>query len=446
MRGISRGLKSALALLAVGFVALLVIVAMAFWLGNRASVQFESTIAARDIRAASVELRYALQTAESSQRGYILTGNQIYLAPYSTAKTLTNRQVEVLDGLLKQRSDTQPAMARLQEVIAEKVGEMDNTIGLKRDRRDADAISVFRTNHGKALMDEANVFLSSFIRNADERLTTGAAEQRENTRLLLLSTVAAGTLIVLVVGIGMTILFGALRDLARARDEVEQLNAGLEARVEERTTELTRARDRAEVLVDEVNHRVANSLSIVAAMVNLQAKNSDNKAAQNVLAETQGRILAVSQLHKRLYTSGDARLVALDEYLAGLLDHLQTSLRDIGHRAELKRDLESIHLPTDKSVNLGVVATEWVTNAFKYAYPERPGEVRVSLRRAANSDTIELVVEDDGVGRDPEQSPKGTGLGTKLVNSMAGSMGAEVIYMARRPGTTAKLIVPNPAA
>jgi two-component sensor histidine kinase/CHASE3 domain sensor protein len=446
MRGLSPILKWSLALLAIGFLALLAIIAMTFWLGSRAQLQFESTVQARDTRSAAVELRYALQMAESSQRGYLVSGNQIYLAPFATAKALALREVDLLAAQLQQLPGTQPAFARLKQVIGDKVVEMDTTIALKRDRRDADALALFRTNRGKALMDEANVFLSSIIRSADEKLISGATEQRENTGFLLSATITAGALIVLVVGIGTAIVFGSVRTITRARDEVEELNSTLEKRVEERTAELSRARDRAEVLVDEVNHRVANSLSIVAAMVGLQSKYSDSQATRDVLEETQGRIFAISQLHKRLYTSKDARLVALDEYLAGLLEHLQTSLRGVGHRATLRQELASISMPTDKSINLGVVATEWVTNAFKYAYPGASGEVRVSLRQAANDGSIELVVEDDGVGRDSGQVSKGTGLGTRLVNSMAGSMGAEVSYESRGQGTIARLVIPNPAA
>jgi two-component sensor histidine kinase len=87
---------------------------------------------------------------------------------------------------------------------------------------------------------------------------------------------------------------------------------------------------------------------------------------------------------------------------------------------------------------------EWVTNAFKYAYPDRPGEIRVSLKRLADG-RGELVVEDDGVGREAGGAAKGTGLGTRVVSAMAASMGAEVEYLDRRQGTAARLVFPLPA-
>jgi two-component sensor histidine kinase len=202
--------------------------------------------------------------------------------------------------------------------------------------------------------------------------------------------------------------------------------------------EVRMARDRAELLLKEVNHRVANSLSLVASLVNLQANVVDDQAAKAALAETQARIFAISLVHKRLYSSSDVGLVSLNEYLSGLLEHLETSLRSQGHGASLHYDLAPVKLRTDASVNLGVIVTEWVTNAFKYAYPDRTGEIRVRLKQQDNR--LELVVEDNGVGRKDDGSFQGTGLGTQIVKAMAAGMGAEIEYGALNPGTAARLI------
>ena len=94
---------------------------------------------------------------------------------------------------------------------------MDQTIALKRDHRDADALALVRTNRGKALMDEANVFFSGIISAADERLTTGVAEQQANATLLRLFSIIGGIVIVAVVGIAAVTVVRYTRELRRAR-------------------------------------------------------------------------------------------------------------------------------------------------------------------------------------------------------------------------------------
>jgi two-component sensor histidine kinase len=437
-------LRSTIALLAVGFLTLFGIVGMTIWLNERAQDYFNEVIEARDTRGSAVELRDAVRTAESSQRGYLLTGNEIYLAPYDSAKTLAQRHLDALNRRFTPHEEKAPMLLRLKTVITEKLAEMDQTIALKNERKDAEALALLRTNRGKALMDEANVFLYGIILSADERLTTGVVEQRANAAMLRWVSTVGGFVIVLVVG-GVTLMvLRHAREIAKARDEVRLLNTNLEERVKHRTADLARARDRAEVLLAEVNHRVANSLALVASLVKLQSKAVRDEAAKEALAETQERIYAISLVHKRLYTSGDVRFVALDEYLSSLLEHLETSMRAEGHGASLRYDIAPLKLPTDASINLGVVVTEWVTNAFKYAYPDRPGDVRVSLKGAPDG-RAELVVEDDGIGRSADPSVRGTGLGTRIVNAMASTMSAEIGYLPRNPGTAACLVFSLPS-
>jgi two-component sensor histidine kinase len=431
-------------LLAIGFLALLGIVGTTIWLGEQARIYSNDAAQARDTRISAVELRSAIQSAESSQRGFLVSGNEIYLAPYDSAKTAAERQLEKLKLQLAPYKDFQAMMVRLSAVVAEKTEEMDRTIGLKNEQRDPEALELFRTNRGKALMDEANVFLSSVIRSSDERLTTGVAEQNENATRLRWVSLIGGLIIILVIGAVMVVALRYTNEIAQARDEVRNLNVTLEQRVKERTSALGRALDRAEVLLAEVNHRVANSLMMVASLVRLQSNAVQNQAAKDALAETEARIHAISDVHKRLYSSGDVRLVALDEYLSGLLNQLQSSMQSEGHGASLDYHLEPLKLPTDSSINLGVVLTEWVTNAFKYAYPDRRGEVRVNLKRLPDG-RGELLVEDDGVGRDEGVPVKGSGLGTRLVKAMAGNVGGEIQYLGRQPGTSARLTFPVPA-
>ncbi len=432
---------ASLGLLAVGLIALILIVATTFRLADRAGTDLSDSMISRNLALAAVQLRFGLQTAEASQRGYIASGNQVYLAPYGTGKAVTYRELQRLQEVLGPERSATPAIARLAAIVDEKFAEMDATIALKRDRRDAEAMAVLRSNLGKALMDEANVFLSKIIRDSDAAVTENAVQQRDALLGLRTVTLASAALILLVVVTSLVLIVGFTRSLAQARDDVAGLNSDLERRVADRTSELTHARDRAEILLAEVNHRVANSLAIVASMVGLQSRASKSEETRTALAETQSRISAVALVHKELYSSGDVRLVALEGFLPSLLEQLEVSMRTAGHKASLKPDIAPLSLPTDKSVSVGVITAEWVTNAFKYAYPDGQGEIRVSLTRDDDG-RAELRVEDDGVGRRADQAAQGSGLGTKLVNAMAISLGGRIEYVERRPGTSARLILP----
>jgi two-component sensor histidine kinase len=430
--------RSTSAFLVIGFLALMAIVAMNFWLGERAQSYFRDAIAARDTRVASVELRNALQTAESSQRGFLITGNEIYLAPYQSAKAQAQRRQIDLQNLLVSYPGSEVTLGRLTTILASKFDEFDRTIALKRDQHDDEALAIFRTNNGKALTDEANVFFAGIIGMADSRLTSGVDEQRANTGWLRLVSGIGALVIMAVIGGAAYGIARYTRELRTTGDQITALNSELEERVAKRTADLATARDRAEVLLSEVNHRVANSLSLVSSLITLQSRALTDQVAKDALAETQERIFAISLVHKRLYGSADVRSVALDEYLTGLLEHLRTSLRGQGQSVALNFQIEAVELETDASISLGVVVTELVTNAFKYAYPDGVGEVRVSFGR--NGDQLELIVEDDGIGRADGAPAKGTGVGTRIVNAMCMSLGAKVEYRRRQPGTAAHLI------
>jgi two-component sensor histidine kinase len=433
--------RSTFAFLGVGLVVLLGIVGMTLWLNERAQVYFGQVIESRDIRTAAVEMRNAVQTAESSQRGFMVLGNEIYLAPYDTAKTKAQRHLDALKHLLAGSPDMQTATDRLTAILADKIAEMDQTIMLKRAQRDEEALEILRTNKGKALTDEANLFVSGIIKQADDRLVAGVDEQRNNISLLRAVSALGALAIVAVVGGASYMLLTYTRELRHSRLEVDVLNASLERRVSERTHDLEEARDRAQLLLSEVNHRVANSLAMVSSLVSLQGKALKDDAARAALKETQDRILAIALVHRRLYGSGDVGVVKLDEYLSGLLDHLKTSLSDAGQGARVIYELDPVPLSTDASISLGVVVAEWVTNAAKYAYPDGKGEIRVKLRQM-DGGLAQLAVEDDGVGKVEDAPAKGTGVGTRIVTAMATGMRASIDYAKRERGTAAVLTFP----
>ncbi|HYW56470.1 MAG TPA: CHASE3 domain-containing protein [Polaromonas sp.] len=427
--------------LTIGFLALIVIVSTTIWLVERSNSLFEQSALQRTSRIAAVELRDHLRTAESSQRGFLLTGNQIYLAPYDTAKTRARQELDDLGRMIAPNAPNRAMLPRLSEAVGEKIGEMDNSIALKSAGRDADALALLQRNRGKTLMDEINVFLYGAILIADENITLYSAEQQRNASVLRWISAGAAVVIILVVFVVAFTVYRNGQDLKVARDEVQAANLTLEERVKSRTADLAMARERAEVLLTEVNHRVANSLQLVAVLVGMQMRTVTDTSAKDALRETQSRISAISLIHKSLYTSGDVTNVALNDYLGAMLGNLETAMKKDGHTAILKCYLEPISLSTDASVSLGVAVQELVTNAFKYAYPdEKTGEVRVRLKRLEGG-KAELTVEDDGVGIALNSAHAGTGLGSKIINTMASALKTHVEYINRMPGTMARLVL-----
>lgn len=198
------------------------------------------------------------------------------------------------------------------------------------------------------------------------------------------------------------------------------------------------ARDRAELLLREVNHRVANSLGLAASLIRMQTSLVSDPVAIAALQETQMRIQAIGKVHRHLYTSKEIGVVDVDGYLKSLLNEVDTSMHDDLRPHSISVDVEPVQLATDKAVSLGLIVSELVTNAFKYAYADGgAGEIRVRVRHIGDGRVL-LAVEDDGRGFDPKAPAIGTGLGTKILNAMASTMGATLAYdLNHRPGTRA---------
>lgn len=222
-------------------------------------------------------------------------------------------------------------------------------------------------------------------------------------------------------------------------------------REKERAERETRAaKERAELLLAEVNHRVANSLALVAALARMQAGTVADESSKRLLQDMQMRIHAISNIHRRLYTSQDVRFVEMDAYVASLAQDLNAAITADARRTQIRLDIEGdLQVPTDKAVSIGVLITELVTNAYKYAYPDDgAGEIRVALRRiddgagdrehsgdVSDEARLRLTVEDDGIGWTGSGDVQGTGMGSRVIKAMATNLKSEVVYDPSHRGT-----------
>ncbi len=195
---------------------------------------------------------------------------------------------------------------------------------------------------------------------------------------------------------------------------------------------------RQEAMLREVNHRVANSLQLVSALVQLQAAAVADPAARGALIDTQARIKAITQVHRKLYTSDDVETVDIAEYLAALLKELEQTWSTADSPRQMTLTAQAVRISPDKAVSLGVIVSELVTNACKYAYGQGiAGEVRVDLSLSDGS--ARLTVEDDGPGM-PDTAPQGTGLGQKVIAAMAASLGSTLAFDPAHAGVRAVVV------
>jgi two-component sensor histidine kinase len=204
--------------------------------------------------------------------------------------------------------------------------------------------------------------------------------------------------------------------------------------------EVRRARDRFEtiaeeraVLLQEVNHRVGNSLQLIAAMLQMQSQANPGTAVKTALLEAASRVMAVAQVHRRLYTSDNVKSVAIDQYLDALIEDLRSSTEG-DEFAQLSLAADPVEIDPDRAVAIGVIVNELVINAVKYAYPAGKGPIRVGLRARGEGDAV-ISVEDDGVGFAESPSLGSTGLGQRIVKAMADKLGGRISHDALHRGT-----------
>ncbi|GLS44484.1 histidine kinase dimerization/phosphoacceptor domain -containing protein [Methylobacterium brachythecii] len=180
-----------------------------------------------------------------------------------------------------------------------------------------------------------------------------------------------------------------------------------------------------DLLTREIDHRVKNSLQIVSAFLHMQRRQITDPEARQAFAETSGRVMSVARVHDSLYQAGSVEEVDLGQTIENLCNDL-TGLAGNQHSVELTAE-PGLMVPYQKAVSLSLIATELVTNAFKYGGSEdRGAQVNVSVSGVANGVTLKVC--DDGVGL-PEgwdTRAKGTGLGMKLVRAMLEQIDARI--------------------
>jgi PAS domain S-box-containing protein len=168
-------------------------------------------------------------------------------------------------------------------------------------------------------------------------------------------------------------------------------------------------------LLGELQHRAKNSFNMILAMIGLASGEGCPPEVKTALEELSSRVSSVSELYGLLYATGNFSEVPLADYCARVAAPLVSLSEHISFDAKA----ESISVPPKKAAPIGLILTELITNAIKYAFPDgRAGRIAITLRRTDSGALLE--VEDDGVGLPEGFEPSaGGGMGLKLILGLA---------------------------
>jgi two-component sensor histidine kinase len=251
--------------------------------------------------------------------------------------------------------------------------------------------------------------------------------------------------------IGRRVMMLNARKVYRPGNKIQQILLAIEDVTERVRLEREHAiaHERIGVLMQELTHRVKNSLQIIASMVMIEARSHKSGEGKAALERVSHRINALGQLYSKLSKANTVEVVDAATYLDELCRDLIGSVhRDLigsihkegGTSIVLKSDIERVLLPTDRAIPIGLIVNELVTNAIKYAFPgESSGTVKVALKRAPGE--LRLTVADDGKGVDPRRTD--SGLGGRLVEGFAQQLGGRVERGSDTEGTAVHVILPS---
>jgi signal transduction histidine kinase len=451
----------------VGAAVMLAIVACSVLIAGRTDADLSEAAQSQLIRAATVDLMQAVTSAESGQRGYLLTGKEDYLVPYRAAAARVPRLKAELAG----RLPNDPDLAQGFPVIDAKMAELAETIRLGLAGQRSAALALVQSDQGQRDMDAIAGLVETMARR--QRMVLGADLARSQAGARLSVTVDAVAFLVLA-GLVLFVVRGARRGFAElsaaqaslraANIELEAGSERLERAVVERTADLTEANAEIQRFAYIVSHDLrAPLLNIIGFTAELEVATSRlnafvganladvavpqevREASEEDLPEAIRFIQASTTKMDRLITailrlSREGRRVLTPERLdmAALLAGVADSVRHQMDAAGAEIVIGKLPAVVSDRVALEQVFSNLIENALKYGEPSRP--VRIAISGARRGASVVITVKDNGRGilpRDRErvfelfrragnQDQPGEGIGLAHVRALARRLGGTI--------------------
>ena len=204
--------------------------------------------------------------------------------------------------------------------------------------------------------------------------------------------------------------------------------------LEREKEELLRQKD---VLLEEMQHRVANSLQIIASIILMKARTVQSEETRLHLQDAHSRVMSIAAVQEHLHSSRVSGPVEMIPYLSKLCETLATSMIGDNRPIALKVCGDGGSSASRRAECLGLIVTELVMNALKHAFPNDRSDGRITVGYDAAGTNWKLSVTDNGIGRpDGVFAQAKSGLGTSIVKALAQQLGAQVETLAGPKGTT----------
>lgn len=193
--------------------------------------------------------------------------------------------------------------------------------------------------------------------------------------------------------------------------------------------------EQTEVLLQEMQHRVANSLQIIASILMLKARTVQSEETRLHLRDAHQRVMSVAAVQQQLQASRHGDLIELGPYLTKLCETLGASMIGEARPISLTVRARSGTASSAEAVSMGLIVTELVINALKHAFNIPRSDARIVVSYGADGAGWQLSVSDNGCGRPSEASGRKPGLGTSLVEALAHQLNAGVAITSAAGGT-----------
>jgi two-component sensor histidine kinase len=195
-----------------------------------------------------------------------------------------------------------------------------------------------------------------------------------------------------------------------------------------------------QVLLREMEHRVANSLQMIASIPLLKARAVTSEETRIHLREAHQRVMSIAAVQQQLHASEGIRQIEVGSYLSKLCGGLASSMIGDGQSITIKVAVDEGMIESAKAVSIGLIVTELLINAIKYAFPINKAAAQVLVTYEIEDSDWKLTVSDNGVGRgDGVAAGTGSGLGTAIVNALANQLDARAEVVSGPAGTSVSI-------